>query len=172
MGLELLQPLCHGVHAKEPRAWTRWSQHCRPTLLLSVHRKPCRSNPRRLHCLTSVERCHSGLETCACCQWQFTLLSLPKLGLQDKCPDPSPSLYLSLCVPAHNLLLFCRSPCSGSISVLQVGMTAAYQVGGFGLCVEFGERFCSKLLYFLACKPWEHMAHCLQNVDILKLGEE
>lgn len=88
-------------------------------------------------------------------------------------PAPvSRSLYLPSCVHVHNLPFFCRSPCSGAISVLQVGMTAAYQVGGFGLRVEFGERFCSKLLYFLACKPWEHMAHCLQNADILKLGEE
>lgn len=76
------------------------------------------------------------------------------------------------CLYVHNLRFFCRSPCSGPISALQVGMVAEYQVGGFGLCVEFGERFCSKLLYFLACKPWEHMAHCLQNADILKLGEE
>lgn len=88
-------------------------------------------------------------------------------------PAPvSHSLYLPLCVHLRNLPFFCRSPCSGPVSVLQVGMTAAYQVGGFGLCVEFGEWFCSKLLYFLACKPWEHMAHCLQNADILKLGEE
>lgn len=84
----------------------------------------------------------------------------------------SHSLYPHSCVHVCNPLFLCRPPCSGPISVLQVGMTAAYQVGGFGLCVEFGERFCSKLLYFLACKPWEHMAHCLQNADILKLGEE
>jgi len=37
----------------------------------------------------------------------------------------------------------------GTISVLQVGV-AAYQAGGFGFHTEFGGRFWSKLLHFLA----------------------
>lgn len=154
-----------------PRTRTGWGQLCKSTLFLPLHSKAAGATQGDLAAFPVWE---GGIPIwkVACYQFQFILLSFPMLALWDQCPESSPSLYPPSCVCVRILPVFCTSPCSGPFSVLQVGMTAAYQVGGFGLCVEFGERFCSKLLYFLACKPWEHMAHCLQNADILKLGEE
>lgn len=151
-----------------PRAWTSWGQSRSSTVLLALQRKPCRRNPRRLRCLPYAGRGHSG-------NVAIYLAFFPQAEFAEGSwlqPQSATGCYLPSHVHVCNLPSFCRSPCSGPISVLQVGMPAAYQVGGFGFCVEFGERFCSKLLYFLACKLWEHMAHCLQNADILKLGEE
>lgn len=176
---ELLQPPCRGVHAEEPCSSQEHGLY--GASIAGPHSSfLCIESPAGA---TQGDFADFFLWGRGILVWKHLLaisgnLSCflsPSWVCRTSFLTPAPvshSLYLPLSVHARNLPFFRRSPCSGPISVLQVGMTAAYQVGGFGLCVEFGERFCSKLLYFLACKPWEHMAHCLQNADILKLGEE